>query len=65
MNLIKPPRSGGQLMLWGAAGLAYFNLFSSLALEPGLRFGLSGVVPMTVLIVYLLMKRSPDESDES
>jgi hypothetical protein len=56
-----PRKSLGKLMLWGCAGLAYFNLFSSLDVEPGLQFGLSGVLPMAALIVYFLRQKPIDE----
>lgn len=53
----------GQMMLWSLAGMAYFNFFSSLNLSPGLQFGLSGVLPMGALVVYLLM-RKPNKASE-
>jgi hypothetical protein len=53
----------GKAMLWGLGGLAYFNFFSSLDVEPGLQFGLSGVLPMAALIVYFLIKK-PVDGDE-
>jgi hypothetical protein len=54
----KAPKTVAQSMIWACAGMAYFNLFSSLDVDPALQFGLSGVLPMAVLIGYLLFKPS-------
>jgi hypothetical protein len=54
------------MMMWSLVGLAYFNLFSSLDVEPGLQLGLSGVLPMVGLILYLLrQQKSTDTQDRS
>jgi hypothetical protein len=60
---MKSRQSIGKLMLWGCGGLAYFNFFSGLDVSPGLQFGLSGVIPMAVLIVYLLRQKPGDGGD--
>jgi hypothetical protein len=57
---IKTRKSATKMVLWAGAGLAYFNLFSSLDVGPGLQFGLSGVVPMAALIVYFLRQTPID-----
>jgi hypothetical protein len=56
----KSRKSASKLVLWAGAGLAYFNLFSSLDVGPGLQLGLSGVVPMAALIVYFLRQQPID-----
>jgi hypothetical protein len=56
---IKSRKTIGQMMIWSCVGMAYFNFFSSLNVSPGLQFGLSGVLPMTALIGYLLLRSWP------
>jgi hypothetical protein len=58
----KAPKTVAQSMIWACAGMAYFNLFSSLELDPALQLGLSGVLPMAALIAYLLFKPNPPKS---
>jgi hypothetical protein len=63
---MKSRKTVGRMMMWSLVGLAYFNLFSSLDVEPGLQLGLSGVLPMVGLILYLLrQQKSTDTQDRS
>jgi hypothetical protein len=63
---MKSRKTVGRMMIWSLVGLAYFNLFSSLEVEPGLQLGLSGVLPMVGLILYLLREqKSTDAQDRS
>jgi hypothetical protein len=54
---MKSRKTVGRMMMWSLVGLAYFNLFSSLEVGPGLQLGLSGVLPMVGLILYLLRQQ--------
>jgi hypothetical protein len=63
---MKSRKTVGRMMMWSLVGLAYFNLFSSLDVEPGLQLGLSGVLPMLGLLLYLLrQQKSTDAQDRS
>jgi hypothetical protein len=63
---MKSRKTLGRMMMWSLVGLAYFNLFSSLDVAPGLQLGLSGVLPMVGLILYLLrQQKDADTQDPS